>query len=85
LGFDNKDGTEQFWFVFSQAPIDIFEEHAPPLEIPYDKTSRVETYLNQSVPADLTSTEDMSNAQTRITGSGEVIAHKVSLRHRRSE
>jgi serine/threonine protein kinase len=85
LGFDNKDGTEQFWFVFSRAPIDIFEEHAPPLEIPLDKTSRVETYLNESVPADLTSTEDMSNAQTRVTGSGEVIAHKVSLRHRRSE
>jgi serine/threonine protein kinase len=85
LGFDNKDGTEQFWFVFSRAPIDIFEEHAPPLEIPHDKSLLVQTYLNQSVPADLTSTEDMSNAQTRVTGSGEVIAHKVSLRHRRSE
>jgi serine/threonine protein kinase len=85
LGFDNKDGTEQFWFVFSRAPIDIFEEHAPPLEIPHEKTLLVQTYLNQSVPADLTSTEDMSNAQTRVTGSGEVIAHKVSLRHRRSE
>jgi serine/threonine protein kinase len=85
LGFDNKDGTEQFWFVFSRAPLNIFEDHAPPLEIPHDKTSKVETYLNQSVPADVTSTEDMSNAQTRVTGSGEVISYKVSLRHRRSE
>ncbi len=85
LGFDNKDGTEQFWFVFSSAPIDILEEIAPPREIPQEKSLRVQTYLNQSVPADLTSTEDMSNAQTRVTGSGEVIAYKVSLRHRRSE
>lgn len=85
LGFDNKDGTEQFWFVFSPSPIDILEEHAPPLEIPQDKSFRVQTYLNQSVAADLTSTEDMSNAQTTVTGSGEVLAHKVSLRHRRSQ
>ena len=85
LGFDNKDGTEQFWFLFSPAPIDFLEQHQPPLEIPHDQASRVQQYLNQAVPADLTSTEDMTNAQTRITGSGEVIAHKVSLRHRRSE
>ena len=85
LGFDNKDGTEQFWFLFSPTPIDILEERAPPLEVPQDKAWQVQTYLNQSVPADLTSTEDMSNAKTRVTGSGEVIAHKVSLRHRRSE
>lgn len=85
LGFDNKDGTEQFWFVFSKAPINIFEEYASPLEIPQPQTSRVQTYLNQSVPADLTAAEDMSNAQTRVTGSGEIIAHRVSLRHRRSE
>ena len=85
LGFDNKDGTEQFWFLFSPAPIDILEQHQPPLEIPQDQASRVQQYLNQVVPADLSSTEDMTNAQTRVTGSGEVIAHKVSLRHRRSE
>jgi serine/threonine protein kinase len=85
LGFDNKDGTEQFWFVFSRAPVDIFEEYSSPLEIPPDKSSRVLTYLNQSGPPDLTSTEDMSQALTRVTGSGEVIAYKISLRHRRSE
>ena len=85
LGFDNKDGTEQFWLVFSQAPVEIFEEHRPPLEIPLEQTLRVQEYLNQSVPTDLTSTEDMANAQTRVSGSGEAIAYKVLLRHRRSE
>ena len=85
LAFDNKDGTEQFWLVFSKAPIDIFDEHQPPLEIMPELSQRVGQYLNQSVPSDLTSTEDMSNAQTRVTGSGETIAYKVSLRHRRSQ
>src|ERR1044072_3667336 len=85
LGFDNKDGAEQFWFLFSGAPVDVFEEHHPPREIPPAETLRVQKYLSQSVPADLKSEEDMSNAQTEVTGSGAAIAYKVSLRHRRSQ
>jgi len=85
LGFDNKDGTEQFWFVFSKVPVDMFEEYQPPLEIPLANSPQVEKYLRQSVPGDLTSIEDISNAQTSVTGSGETIACEVSLRHRRSE
>lgn len=84
LGFDNKDGAEQFWLVFSKAPLDLFETHQAPLEIPLAESPRVQQYLNQAVPADLTSTEDMSNAQTNVSGSGETIACKVLLRHRRS-
>ena len=85
LGFDNKDGTENFWFVFSKEPVAGLEGHQPPLEIPLEQTSDVQKYLSQAVPADLTSAEDMSNAQTRVSGSGEAIAYKVSLRHRRSQ
>lgn len=85
LGFDNKDGTEQFWFLFSSKPIDIFERYQAPLEIPEAETDRVRKYLNEAVPADLTSTEDISNAQTKVAGSGEVIAYKAQLRHRRTE
>jgi serine/threonine protein kinase len=85
LAFDKKDGTEEFWFVFATAPIDIFEAHQPPLEISQEQSLRVGKYLSESVPADLTSKEDLSNAQTLVTGSGEAIAYKVSLRHRRSQ
>jgi serine/threonine protein kinase len=85
LGFDNKDGPEQFWLVFSKAPIDILEQHEAPREIPQAETQRVKAYLAQSVPADLTSKEDMIDVRTRVTGSGDVIAYKLSLRHRRSE
>jgi serine/threonine protein kinase len=85
LGFDDKDGTEQFWFLFSNSPIDIFEKYEAPREIPETETDRVRKFLSQSVPADLRSTEDVVNAQTNVTGSGNVIAYKAQLRHRRSE
>lgn len=85
LGFDNKDGTEQFWFLFSNLPIDIFDKYEAPGEIPESETDQVRKYLAQRVPADLTSTEDISEAQTNVKGSGEAIAYKAQLRHRRSE
>ena len=85
LGFDNKDGTEQFWFLFSNSPIDFLEKYDAPREIPETETDQVRKYLTQRMPADLTSTEDITNAQTNVKGSGEAIAYKAQLRHRRSE
>jgi serine/threonine protein kinase len=85
LGFDNKDGTEEFWFLFSDKPIAILERYEAPREIPETDTDQVRKYLTQNTPANLTSTEDISNAQTVVKGSGEVIAYKAKLRHRRSE
>lgn len=85
LGFDNKDGTEQFWFLFSTTPVDILEKYQAPREISETETDQVRKYLTERVPADLTSTEDISKAQTNVTGSGEAIAYKAQLRHRRSE
>lgn len=85
LGFDNKDGTEKFWFLFSSTPIKIFDKHQAPREIPEGETEQVRTFLNQSVPSDLSSKEDLSQAQTNVVGSGDTIAYKAELRHRRSE
>ncbi len=85
LGFDNKDGTEQFWFLFSTTAVDILEKYQAPREIPETETDQVRKYLTQRVPTNLTSTEDISKAQTNVKGSGEAIAYKAQLRHRRSE
>ncbi len=85
LGFDNKDGTERFWFLFSNRPVEILEKYQAPREIPEGETEQVRNYLNQSIPPDLSSKEDISNAQTNVKGSGDTIAYKAELRHRRSE
>lgn len=85
LGFDNKDGTEQFWFLFSNTPVDIFEKYEAPREIPETETDQVRNYLTQRMPSDLTFKEDISNAQTNVRGSGDAIAYKALLRHRRPE
>jgi serine/threonine protein kinase len=85
LGFDSKDGTEQFWFLFSTTAVDILEKYQAPREIPETEADQVRKYLTQRVPADLTSTEDISDAQTNVKASGEAIAYKAQLRHRRSE
>jgi serine/threonine protein kinase len=85
LGFDNKDGTEQFWFLFSNSPVDILDKYEAPREIPETETDQVREYLTQRIPADLTSSEDISDAQTIVKGSGVAIAYKAQLRHRKPE
>jgi serine/threonine protein kinase len=85
LGFDNKDGTEQFWFLFSSTPVEILEKYEAPREIPEKETEQVRQYLAQTTPTDLASAEDISNAQTNVEGSGRAIAYKAQLRHRKSE
>jgi serine/threonine-protein kinase len=85
LGFDNKDGTEKFWFLFSNTPVRILDKYQAPREIPEEESAQVRAYLNQSVPSDLAYKEDISKAQTDVMGSGDTIAYKAELRHRRSE
>lgn len=85
LGFDNKDGTERFWLLFSNTPVEILERYQAPREIPEEESAQIRAYLNQNIPADLSSNEDISNARTEVKGSGDPIAYKVELRHRRSE
>lgn len=85
LGFDNKDGTEKFWLLFSNSPVKILEKYQAPREIPEEESAQVRTYLNQNIPSDLSSNEDITKAETEVKGSGDPIAYKAELRHRRSE
>lgn len=85
LVFDNKDGIEQFWILLSDKPVQLFESYQSAREIPEEKTEQIRAYLKQNVPADLTFTEDMANAQTDIQWSGDTIAYRMDLRHRKGQ
>jgi serine/threonine protein kinase len=85
LVFDIKDGIEQFWFLFSNRPVEILEPYQSAGEIPEEKTEQIRAYLKQNVPADLSRDEDMANAKTEVKGSGDPVAYKVDLRHRKAQ
>ncbi|HXQ72801.1 MAG TPA: hypothetical protein VN844_20045, partial [Pyrinomonadaceae bacterium] len=84
LVFDNKDGIEQFWILISDQPVGLLESFTPPGEIPEGQTESVRDYLNRHLPSDISATEDLPSATTKVEGSGNPIAFRVSLRHRKS-
>src|SRR5215216_3868044 len=85
LVFDNKDGIEQFWILVSDQPVPFLEAYQPPMEIPEVKGDELRNYLNQHVPADLSSRENMSTATTEVNASGKTVAYRLSLRHRKNQ
>lgn len=85
LGFDNKPGVEKFWVLFSNSPINLLDEYDSPREIPEEKTEQVRNFLNKNAIPDSSAKEDIANAQTEVESSGETVAYKLDLRHRKTE
>jgi serine/threonine protein kinase len=85
LGFDNKAGIESFWVLFSNSPVTLLEEYDSPREIPIEKTEQLRNFLTQYVIAESSAKEDMANAQTNVESSGDTIAYKIDLRHRKAD
>jgi hypothetical protein len=85
LVFDKKDGIEQFWILISDQPVPFLEAYRPPMEIPEANGDELRNYLNQNVPADLSSQENLSTATTEVNTSGKTVAYRLSLRHRKKQ
>ena len=85
LAFDNKTGVEKFWVLFSNSPVPLFEQYNSPREIPLEKTEEARGLLNQYAIDESSAKEDISNAETKVTASGDTIAYRLDLRHRAAD
>ncbi|HET6975232.1 MAG TPA: serine/threonine-protein kinase [Pyrinomonadaceae bacterium] len=85
IGFDNKDGIERFWILFSKSPVTLLDEYGSPREIPVERTEQVRGLLNQYAVAGSSAKEDIASAQTNVEAFGDTIAYRLDLRHRKRE
>lgn len=85
IGFDNKDGIESFWILFSKSPVTLLDEYGSPREIPVERTEQVRGLLNQYAITNSSAKEDIASAQTNVEAFGDTIAYRLDLRHRKRE
>jgi serine/threonine protein kinase len=87
--FDQHEGTEKFWIVWSTKPIEALEmaarsanaENQGVITDPHQSTAIRDTLQRGSSPAPTIAT-DTAQYQTTVRGSGGVLADAIELEHR---